>query len=105
MGFQQVTDKINVYRLTRANGKESYGVTPIASELDCGMYPASPELVAVLGADPGFQYFDVYVYNTIPLHTGDKLVTETNEYIIHGNPEVFNGPYLSYQHLVTKKVI
>jgi hypothetical protein len=105
MSYVPVTNKVDVYRLTRAGDSESYGSLPIVTSLDCNITPASTEIMAVYPGESAYSLYEIYTERNVDLKNGDKLKDSTGEYIIRGVPQVINNRFLYFQKIVGEKVV
>jgi hypothetical protein len=105
MGYQTLTHIVDVYRLTIVSGKESYALTPVRTNLDVGVFPAGPEVLAVYPGVSSYQLYDIFIYEDVTLLNGDKLKSGSDEWIVRGVPQKFSNPYISYQRIVGEKVV
>ncbi len=105
MGFQKITHSADVYRLTRTGDTESYHTTPVITGLECGIFPASTDILAVYPGESSFQLYECYVYEFVVLKNGDKFKALGEEWIARGVPQVFDTNHLYYQRLVLEKVV
>lgn len=105
MGYQKTTHIVDVYRLTRTGNNESYGVSPVIIGLDCGIFPASSDVLAVYPGESSFQLYECYIYETATIKNGDKFKISGDEWIVRGVPQIFDTNYLSYQRVILEKVV
>lgn len=105
MGYGIITHTVDVYRLTKTGSNTEYSVSPIVTGLDCAIYPASTELLAIYPELPVYSTYEVYVYEAETLTTGDKLTTSGgDEYILRGVPQVYDNNYVYIQRIIAEKV-
>jgi hypothetical protein len=105
MPFGVITDTVSVYRLARTGDNEDYGATPVLTGLDCGIFPAGTEILAVYPGQSSYALHDIYVYEVCDLKNGDKLKSGSKEYIIRGVPQVVNNRHMYYQRLVGELLV
>lgn len=103
--FHLITHNVSVYRLTRNGGKEEYAATPIATGIDCGIVPASNDILAVYPGEAAYSLHEVFIYEPVGFKLGDKLVSGSEEYILRGVPQVYDNQYIYTQHLICEKVV
>lgn len=105
MGYGNITHSFDVYRLTKTGNDTEYGDTAVITDLDCGVFPASSEILAVYPDLPAYATYEVFVYEACSLQNGDKLTSGSEEYIIRGVPQVYDNNLIYYQRLVVEKTI
>lgn len=103
--FHLITHNVSVFRLKRTGNKEEYDTTPIATGIDCGIVPASNDILAVFPGEPSYSLHEVFVYEPVTFKLGDKLTSGPEEYILKGVPQVYDNQYMYVQHLVCEKVV
>lgn len=104
MALALITDTVSVFRLTRTGAKEAYDVTPVLTGLDCQIMPASNDLLAIYGGNPGYALFTIHLDENAQIKTGDKLVSGSTEYIVRDVPMRVENRLLSYTKLITEVV-
>ena len=105
MGFQKVTHTLDVYRLTRSGNNEQYDLSPVYSGIECGIFPASPDVLAVYPGESSFALFEIYIYENVALKNGDKLKYGSVEWIIRGVPQVYDTNQLFYVRAIGEQVV
>ena len=105
MGFQKITHTLDVYRLIRSGNNEQYDATPVYTAIECGIFPASSDVLAVYPGESSFALFEIYIYENITLKNGDKLKVGTNEWIIRGVPQVYDTNQLFYVRAIGEQVV
>lgn len=103
MGYGVITHTVDVYRLTKTGNNTEYGASAVITGLDCAIYPASTDILAVYPELPAYGSFEVFVYENATLQTGDKLTSGSEEYIVRGVPEVYENNYIYFQRLLAVK--
>lgn len=105
MGFQKITHSVEIYRLARSGNNEQYDSTPIYTGIECGIFPASPDILAIYPGESSFSLFEVYIYETISLKNGDKLKFGATEWIVRGVPVVYETNQLFYTRVIGEQVV
>ena len=105
MAHTLITDTVDIFRLERTGNTEAYGPTPVVTGIDCGIFPAGNDILAVYPGMPSFAIFEIYVYEPTTIQNGDKLNSGGTEYIVRGTPQVIDNRYMFTQRLVGEKVV
>lgn len=105
MGYQKITHSVSVYRLKRTGTKEQYDTTPTYTGLDIGIFPASPDILAVYPGEASFQIYEGYIYESVTLLNGDKLTYGADEYIVRGVPQIYDFNQMYYQRVMLEKKV
>jgi hypothetical protein len=100
-----ITHTVNVHRLTKTGNNTEYGASPVISGLDCSIFPASTDTLAVYPDLPAYATYEGFTQESATLKLGDKLKVATEEFIIRGVPQVYDTNYAYYQRFVLEKVI
>ena len=100
-----ITDTASVYRLERTGSKEAYGASPVVSGLDCQITPASSDILAIYGGNPGYALYQIFFTENVTLKPGDKLVSNDIEYIVKDVPMRNENRLLSFTKVVAEVVV
>lgn len=97
---------VDVYRFIENASKEQYGNTPAITNLEVCILPMDAAMAALAGSgESAFQMYDVYIYTDAVIHSGDKLISGTDEWIVKGVPQKFTSLLQTYSHVQAVKVI
>ncbi len=100
-----ITDTVDIYRIARTGNKDAYGVSPVATGLDCCITPASTDIVAIYGAGPSVSLYEIFFSENIIIRNGDKLNSGGVEYVVRGVPAVVDNRYMAYTQALGERVI
>lgn len=104
-GFK-ITHSVDVYRLTRSGNNEEYPSTPEYQKVECGIFPASTDILATFPGESSFQLYEIYIQETgVALKNGDKLKAGTNDWIVRGVPQIYDLNMMYYTRVVGEKVV
>lgn len=99
-----ITNKIDVYRLTRTGDDEEYGGSPVITGLDAQIIPASNDIAIFYPDIPTHQLFDMFIFTTDDIKNGDKFTDGSSEWIIRGVSFKISN-LMTYQRLVGQQIV
>lgn len=105
MGFQKITHSVDIYRLVRSGNTEQYDSTPVYTGIECGIFPASTDILAIYPSESAFALFEIYIYETVTLKNGDKLKVGSSEWIVRGVPIVYETNQMYYTRVIGEQVV
>ena len=104
-----ITDNLSVYRFIKTSQKEYYDTSPVFTGIKAQITPASNDILAFYPDIPAAQLFEIYIFTNDTLINGDKMISAetSNEFIIRGEPAVYNEIVLGiyYQKIVGVMVV
>lgn len=101
-----ITDSVDIYRLEKTGNTKAYGVAAVYTRVECGIFPAGTDILAVYPSIDAFQLHEVFIHEDVDLKNGDKLITQGNkEYIVQGVPQKFDTRYLFFTRVVGQLVV
>ena len=105
--YAKINDSVDIYHLVRAGNDSDYEVAPSYQKVECGVFPASNDIMAIYPAQNSYQLFEIFIYENVTLKNGDKLISFLNnkEYIVRGVPQVHDTNLMFYTKVVGEQVV
>ncbi len=100
-----ITYQVDIYHLVLSGDKESYEATPSYTAVKTNIQPAGADILAVNPGLPSFSTYQCFIFDSVTIKNGDKLVGEGETFIVRGVSQIFNHPSKYYQEMVLEKVV
>lgn len=97
------TNLCDVYHLTIVGSTDIYNDTPDITGLDMGIFPAGTNILAIYPGQPSFALYELFTEEVCTLVNGDKIVSDSDTWIVRGDAQIFDNDYGYYIHCVGEK--
>lgn len=100
-----ITNIVSIFTFKLVSGKQTYDTVATYIDKSVAIQPAGNDTLMTYPGIPAYQAFDIYVFEPLTLHTGDKFKQGTDEWIVKGVPQVYDLPFIYYQKVAAEKVV
>jgi len=105
MGYQRITDTVNIYHLAKTGSKEEYEAAAAITGLKVTIVPMGADVMAVFPGEATYNTFQCFVWDRVDIRIGDKVLSGSVVYKVKSPPQVYDayGPY--HQDVILERVV